>query len=92
MADVDLTQVQGQTGTATLDVSSGGVLRATGDLLGDEGKRACAAVFRMLQDTSKCLRNEPMRRLSITFSDHAFVVTLSDKAVYIAKVKIAEPA
>ena len=86
MAEVDLTQVQGQVGTATLDVSDGKVLRSTGELEGEVGRKAAATIFGMLQDTAKCLRNEPMRRLSISSSDHVWQVTISDKYVYVVKV------
>jgi hypothetical protein len=83
--DADLTQIQGQLGTATLDVTDGKIVKATGQLDGDEGKNACATLYRMLQDTAKCLEKEPMRRLSISFADHAFVVTLSERYVYVVK-------
>ena len=83
--DVDLTQIQGQLGTAILDVTDGKIVKATGQLDGDEGQNACTTLYRMLQDTAKCLDKEPMRRLSISFADHAFIVTLSERHVHIVK-------
>ena len=89
MEEVDLTQVQGQIGSATLDATDDGkIIKATGELLGVDGKIVCTTIFRMLQDTSKCLGNEPMRRLSISFTDHVYVVTLTEKFVYLVKKSI----
>ena len=85
--EVDLTTVRGQIGTAVLDAQDGKVLRSSGELEGEAGVKAAATVFRLLQDMAKCLRNEPMRRLTISFSDHVWVVTISDKCVFLAKVK-----
>ena len=86
--EVDLTQVRDQTGTATLDASDGKVAVATGDLSGEEGQTRCATIFRMLQDTSKCLGDEPMRRLSISFTDHNYVITLGERHIYIVKCHV----
>lgn len=85
MAELDLTQVQGQIGTATIDSVDGKIIKATGELENDEGANACATIFRMLQDTAKCLGNEPMRRLSISFTDHVYIVAVSDKQIYLVK-------
>lgn len=41
----------------------------------------------MLRDTSKCLRNEPMRRISISYTEHSFIATLTDSHLYIIKVQ-----
>jgi len=85
--NVELELVPNQIGTAILDMTDGKVLRSTGDLSsGEEGRANCASVYRMLLDTSKCLGSEPMRRLSITFTDHSYIVTLGEKHIYIIKL------
>ena len=39
----------------------------------------------MLQDTAKVLEGEPMKRISISFSDFSFIATLSERHIYIVK-------
>ncbi len=87
--DVDLEQVPNQCGTAILEAADGRVCKATGDFLAlaSEGQIICSSIYRMLMDTSKCLGNEPMRRLSISFSDHNYIVTQGEKHIYIVKTR-----
>ena len=88
--NVELESVPSQIGTAILDVSDGKILRSSGDLASEEATTVCASIFRLLLDTSKCLGSEPMRRLSVTFSDHSYIVTLGDKNIYIVKLEKTE--
>lgn len=86
MADESLYLVPSQQGTAIIDLIDGKVIKATGDILGtDEGKCVCSTIYKMLLDTAKCLGNEPLRRISVTFSDHSFVATLNEKYIYLVK-------
>lgn len=80
--DVDLSNVPNQIGTAILD-SDGNLLKATGEL----DQNACATIFKILLDAAKCLERDSLRRLSISFQDHNYVVTIGDKHVYIVKVQ-----
>jgi ragulator complex protein LAMTOR4 len=90
MADesVDLESVPNQVGTAVLNRDGGGtVVKCTGSLSEDGGANVCAHVYQMLLDTSVCLDQEPLRRMSILFSDHNYVVTLGDKHIYIVQLQ-----
>ena len=84
--DVELEQVSGQLGTALLD-NDGKIIKSTGELATEDAKAHCLAVYRMLQDTAKVLEGEPMKRISISFSDFSFVATLSERNIYIVKVQ-----
>ena len=88
--EVELELVPNQCGTAILDAADGKMCKSTGDLSTsptDEGQMICSSIYRILLDTSKCLGNEPMRRLSVSFSDHNYVVTLGEKHIYIVKTR-----
>jgi len=87
--DVDLEAVPNQIGTAILQSSDGKILKSTGSLDNeDEGVSSCATIFKMLQDSAKCLAEEPMRRLSISFTDYNYVVTLGKHHIYIVKTEV----
>ena len=57
-----LERIPYQTGTAMLDNVDGKVVRTTGSLSNDDGKVVCAQVYKILQDTSCCLGDEPFKR------------------------------
>ena len=87
--DVDLEAVPNQIGTAVLGSTDGKVLKATGALDNeDDGAAACVAVYKMLLDSTKCLGDEPMRRMSISYTDYNYVVTLGKKHIYIVKTEL----
>lgn len=90
MADESLYLVPNQQGTAIIDLVDGRVIKATGDILGtDEGKSICLTIHKMLLDTAKCLGNEPLRRISISFSDHSYIATLNEKFIYLVKTNLS---
>jgi len=80
--DVDLERIPSQIGTAILD-SDGKVLKVTGDI--SQNQDVCSTIYKILLDTSKCLDKEPMKRISISFTDHNYVVTVGKNHVYIVK-------
>ena len=87
--EVDLEAVPNQIGTAILQASDGKVLKSTGSLDNEEdGPAVCATIYKMLQDSAKCLAEEPMRRLSISFTDYNYIVTLGKHHVYIVKTEV----
>ncbi|KAJ1392196.1 hypothetical protein B484DRAFT_425539, partial [Ochromonadaceae sp. CCMP2298] len=81
--DAQLEKIQGQIGTAVLDAGNGKVVKSTGDLSNDASP--CAAIYKMLKDTAKCLSGEPLKRINITYSEFSYLVTLDEYNVYIAK-------
>ena len=82
-------QVPNQIGTAILSTTDGKILKATGALDNDDdGAAACSAIYKMLLDSSKCLQNEPMRRMSISYTDYNYIITLGQGHVYIVKTDI----
>ncbi len=86
MTDVELDAVPNQVGTAILTRDGGGtVVKSSGALSEEGGAGVCAHIYQMLLDTSVCLGDEPLRRMSILFADHNYVVTLGEKHIYIAK-------
>ena len=87
--EVDLEAVPSQIGTAILQASDGKVLKSTGALDNeDDGPATCVTIYKMLQDSAKCLAEEPMRRLSISFTDYNYVVTLGKHHIYIVKTEL----
>ena len=87
--DVDLEAVPNQIGTAILGSTDGKVLKATGGLDNEyDGAATCTAIYKMLLDSTKCLKEEPMRRLSISYTDYNYVVTLGHKHIYIVKTEV----
>lgn len=88
--DVELESVPNQIGTAILSTADGKILKATGALANDEDAVVtCSTIYKMLLDSAKCLGDEPMRRLSISYTDYNYVVTLGKKHVYIVKTEVA---
>jgi hypothetical protein len=71
--DVDLESIPNQVGSAI-------------QLADETGAGVCALIYQMLLDTSTCLGEEPLRRMSILFADHNYVVTLGSKHIYIVRV------
>ena len=57
-----LERIPDQIGTAMLDNGDGKKVKATGSLDSDDGKVACAQIYKILQDTSACLGDEPFKR------------------------------
>jgi hypothetical protein len=87
--DVDLESVPKQIGTAILAAADGKVLKATGALDNDEdGAATCSTIYKMLQDSAKCLGDEPLRRLSVSYTEFNYVVTVGPKHVYIVKTEV----
>lgn len=89
MDTIDLEQVPSQIGTATLDIDGGKIVKTTGDLATEDGKVACASIYRIMQDTAKCIGDEPLKRITITFTDHKYAVAFNDKCIYIVKTTAA---
>ena len=86
MTDVDLEGVPNQVGAATLTRDGGGtVIKSSGTLAEEGGAGVCAHIYQMLLDTSVCLGKEPLRRLSILFADHNYVVTLGENHIFIVR-------
>ncbi len=87
--DIDLESIPNQVGTAILSAVDGKILKSTGSLDNEEeGHAICATVFKMLLDSGICLGDEPLRRLSISFTDYNYVVTLGKSHVYIVKTEL----
>ena len=57
-----LERIPYQVGTAMLDNSDGKIVKTTGSLSKDDGKGVCAHIYKILQDTSGCLGDEPFKR------------------------------
>ena len=86
MSDVDLESIPNQVGSAILARDGGGtVLKSTGCLTEENSAGICAHIYQMLLDTSVCLAEEPLRRMSVLFADHNYVITLSEKHIYIVR-------
>ena len=86
--DIDLDSVPNQIGTAVLSTVDGKILQSTGAFCDDDGSVVCRNIYRMLLDSAKCLEDEPLRRLSISFTDYNYVVTLGKKNLYIVKTEV----
>ena len=39
------------------------------------------------QDTGAIIKDEPLRRIAVSYSAHQYIISLSDGAVYITKSK-----
>mmetsp|Transcript_79512 Transcript_79512/g.227025 ORF Transcript_79512/g.227025 Transcript_79512/m.227025 type:complete len:89 (-) Transcript_79512:807-1073(-) len=63
--------------------------QSSGDLQGAEGEQAAAALYQVLLDTGAILKDEPLRRISVSYSSHQYIISLSGGAVYIVKSKAA---
>ena len=88
--DVDLESVPNQIGTAILGSTDGKILKATGALDNEyDGAAAFAVIYKMLLDSTKCLTGEPMRKLSISYTDYNYVVTLGQNHIYVVKTEVA---
>lgn len=86
--DVELELVPNQVGSAILNRDGGGTVVKSSGLLSDEnGAGVCAHIYQMLLDTSICLGDEPLKRMSILFADHNYVVTLGSKHIYIVRTE-----
>ena len=87
MADsAELEHVPFQIGTAVL-AHDGSVIKATGDLTTEEGRRNLETLYKIIIDTSKCIGHEPMRRIAISFALCNYIATISEKNVYIVKTE-----
>mmetsp|Transcript_79510 Transcript_79510/g.227020 ORF Transcript_79510/g.227020 Transcript_79510/m.227020 type:complete len:91 (-) Transcript_79510:730-1002(-) len=76
-------------GTAVLSAETGSIIKSSGDLQGAEGEQAAAALYQVLLDTGAILKDEPLRRISVSYSSHQYIISLSGGAVYIVKSKAA---
>ncbi len=80
---VNLESVTNQIGTATLD-NEGNILSITGEM--QQRPEACKYIYNILLDTGKCLQLEPLKRLTISYSDHSYLATIGKDNIYIVKV------
>jgi hypothetical protein len=88
--DVDLESVPNQVGTAILGSTDGKILKASGALDNEyDGAAACSAIYKMLLDSTKCLAGDPMKRMSISYTDYNYVITLGQKHIYIVKTEVS---
>ncbi|XP_060522602.1 ragulator complex protein LAMTOR4 homolog [Cylas formicarius] len=83
---MDRPSVVGQTGYLVLN-SEGAVLTSGGDLDNDE--RVAGLLYGLLKIARKLFDNpvldESFKRFSVIYDDHAYVVCLSNRKVYIVK-------
>jgi len=90
MDAVDLEQVRGQTGSAVLDLADGKVVKSSGDLdVAHEGTaNTLMRLYRIMEDATKCVEDEVegLKRITVSFADSNYVLTASDKHVYIVRV------
>mmetsp|Transcript_23156 Transcript_23156/g.39191 ORF Transcript_23156/g.39191 Transcript_23156/m.39191 type:complete len:91 (+) Transcript_23156:65-337(+) len=84
--DVDLEQVPSQTGTATVDINNGKILKLTGSLTGERGEIQCMKLYHILLDSAKCIGDEHLKRISVSFDSHKFILTTAKSHVYIVKI------
>mmetsp|Transcript_88517 Transcript_88517/g.176982 ORF Transcript_88517/g.176982 Transcript_88517/m.176982 type:complete len:88 (-) Transcript_88517:334-597(-) len=84
MATVDLEGL-GALGTATL-ASDGSVIRSSGELEGDI--KTLKTLYQMMLDTGSILGEEPLKRITVSFSDHQLVMAVSQGNVHIVKTRI----
>lgn len=96
---VDLSKIPDQVGAAVMELD-GSVLEATGELEGNES--GLITLYQMLQDAGTILQHtkqgvgigktEGFRRLTVTFTDHSYVVTIASGRIIIVKKGGAAPA
>jgi len=84
--DVNLELVVSQQGTAILNLINGEVVKSSGALAGPNYVALLATLDRIIKDCLKCLKMEPLKRISIIFNDSSFVITTVENYAYIAKV------
>jgi hypothetical protein len=77
-----------QLGHAVLAASSGEVVKAAGDLQGDEA--TLRRLYQIFVDSVRSVADDSFHRLSITFNTYTYIVTMGvesngDKLVYILK-------
>ena len=89
MEAVDLESVQGHTGSAVLDLE-GKVLKASGDLAAtqDGAANTLMCLFRIMEDASKCIEDEGLKRITVSFSDCNYILTATAEHVYIVKANV----
>ena len=117
----DLESVQGQTGTAVLDLE-GKVVKASGSTLffrrfvlfvliafihwmflilhiilyvffisgdlaasQDGSANILLCLFRIIEDASKCIEDEGLNRITVSYADCNYIITATDKNIYIVK-------
>ena len=83
----DLEQVRGQTGTAVLDME-GKVCKSSGDLdAAHEGTaNTLMRLYRIMEDANKCVEEEGLKRITVSFADSNYILTASEKHIYIVRV------
>ncbi len=83
MSSVQLEAVPNQTGTAVLDVD-GNVLSSSGELA--QRPDILLNIYNILLESGKCLQNEPLKRVTISYSDYSYLATIGKGQIYIVKV------
>ena len=80
---VNLESVANQIGTAILD-NEGNMLSCTGEMQGRP--EICRYIYNILLETGKCLQQEPLKRLTISYADYSYLATIGKDQIYIVKV------
>lgn len=81
---IDISDVS-NSGTAILRAADGFVIQSTGDLQGTKGEMESSVLYKMLLDTGALLQEEPLRRLSVSYSSHQYIAAIYTGAIYIIK-------
>jgi hypothetical protein len=88
MADLDvgLEDIPSQIATAILSIHDGGILKVSGEFSSED--HSLTILYKIMKDAVKTLNGqEPLSRVSIALGDFNYVMTVSGKCVYIAKVR-----
>jgi len=80
-------QVPGSIGYLVLN-SEGAILSSGGDLENDE--RTASTFINLLSSATLGDFGEEVEKVSVNYADHAYVVTNSNKKIYIVKKVVAE--
>jgi hypothetical protein len=78
-----------QLGSMVLDSNSGAIIQSSGDLSGDT--KTAMLFYHMLQDTNAVLarmNKDPFRRLTISFQQYYYVVTIVGDKIYVMKKSV----
>ena len=74
--NVDLSNLPDYMGSAVLDGSTGAILKASGELEGDEHALGC--LYSIFLDSLRVVGNEPFHRLSVSYNTHSYVLSLGE--------------
>jgi hypothetical protein len=74
--NINVTDVANKSGSAILLASTGALIKADGDLEGEDV--TIARLYSIFLDSLKSVGSEPLHRLSISFNTYSYVITIAE--------------